>query len=205
MAWAINNTLDVCKGAIGPGAEYAETYLEAVWSAAKRASGDIKRDAAECGQQRHAAIERSLRATDPSPEGGQDAVGVWLQAIGFRAIAVERRIYSRRFRYSGTCDCIGTVEDGSLVLIDWKTGKSIYPEYRLQTAAYCGAYEEEFPDKKIAGRYLVRISEDGSIEPHFYPRSTLRLDLAAFLGAKRLFDRVQQLEKDMRKLLKTTQ
>lgn len=196
IAWAINNTLDVCKGAISPGTEYGETYLEAVWQAAKSTSADIKRQAAERGKQRHEAIETSLRSID----GGEvsSPVSAWLQSISFETSCVERRVYSRRYRFSGTFDALGRSTAG-LILIDWKTGKSIYPEYRLQTAAYVHAYEEEFPNQKIEGRYLVRIAEDGSVEPHFYPRSSLRRDFAAFLGALKLYTRVQQIERESKR------
>lgn len=196
--WAINNTLDVCRGAISPGSEYAESYLDAVWGAAKKASQQIKSDAAQRGKDAHSFIETELKASQGID--GNDSIELdrpvlqWLRS--FRIEAIERRVYSRRFRYSGTFDVVGySREDERLYLIDWKTGKSIYPEFRLQTAAYVHAYEEEFPDQRIEGRYLVRIAEDGSIEPHFYPRSSLRLDFKAFLGAKALFDRIKQIEK----------
>jgi hypothetical protein len=195
----------VCKGAIGPGVEYAETYLEAVWAAAKRASQAIKTEAARKGTELHRAIEQQLASPDELQSGGTTLYPLrgWLEGQSIRLVRMEQRIYSRRHRYSGTFDALGETESGSRVLLDWKTSKSIYPEFRLQTAAYVHAYEEEFPDKKIEGRYLVRIAEDGSIEPHYYPRSALRLDFAAFLGAKKLFERVAQIEKESRKLLKT--
>lgn len=210
MAWAINKTLDVCKGAITPGSEYAETYLEAVWNAAKRASQGIKSDAAARGKGLHKAVERSLAgdsSKSPDAESYQGDFSPqplidWILGLQVTVREVERRVYSRRHRFSGTFDCLASLEDGTLVLLDWKTSKSIYPEFLLQTAAYVLAYEEEFPDKKIAGRYLVRIAEDGSVEPHYFPRSTLRKDFAAFLGAKTLFDRVQVLEKEGRKAKK---
>lgn len=196
VGWAVNQTLDVCKGAIAPGVEYAETYLDAVWVAAKRAHVDAKTEAARRGTELHKRLESELKAgLGLSPESWPDDSRRWIESFRFNHL--ERRIYSRRYRYSGTTDAIA--EDGlsnKLVLIDWKTGKSLYPEYRLQTAAYVHAFEEEFPDQKIAGRYLVRIAEDGSVEPHYYPRSTLRKDFQAFLGAKVLFDRVQQIEKE---------
>lgn len=201
--WAINSTLDVCKGAIAPGVEYAEAYLEAVWQAAKDASATLKRDAAKRGTARHKELELQFKeGVGLSDESWPETSRRWLESLRFEAI--ERRIFSRRYRYSGTCDGIARI-DGQLILIDWKTGKNIYPEYRLQTAAYVAAYEEEFPSQKIEGRYLVRIGEDGSIEPHYFPRSTLRKDFAAFLGAKALFDRVQQIEREARKALKTKQ
>jgi PD-(D/E)XK nuclease superfamily len=195
--WAINNTLDVCKGAIGPGVEYSEIYLEQIWKAAKQSSTNIKSDAARRGTEQHRRLESELKSSiGVSSETLSDDGRRWLEQFRFQEI--ERRIYSRRYRYSGTFDALATTQVG-LVLIDWKTSKSIYPEFRLQTAAYVHAYEEEFPDEKIEGRYLVRIAPDGSIEPHYYPRSTFRLDFSAFLGALRLFKRVQQIEAQARK------
>jgi hypothetical protein len=198
MAWAINNTLDVCRGAIAPGTEYAESYLATVWEAAKKQSRAIKQEAADRGKAKHQEIEAAIKASGGSPQGITE-----LEQLGAEClVSVERRIFSRRFRYSGTLDClvfIGQGSDRKLVLIDWKTGKSIYPEFRLQTAAYVHAYEEEFPDQKIEGRYLVRIAEDGSIEPHYFPRSSYRLDFKAFRGALDLFLRVQQIEKENKK------
>jgi hypothetical protein len=200
MAWAINNTLDVCRGAIAPGTEYAESYLATVWEAAKRQSRAIKTDAADKGKESHRIIEENLRrhVAHELELGDVPLAGTLLRDEGIRCLEIERRIYSRRYRYSGTLDFIGESSRG-LVLLDWKTGKSIYPEFRLQTAAYVHAYEEEFPDQKIEGRYLVRIAEDGSIEPHYFPRSSYRLDFKAFRGALDLFRRVQQIEKENKK------
>lgn len=200
MGWAIKNTLEVCKGAIFPGTEYAEVYLEEVWNAAKRSSQRIKSEAADKGKMLHKFIESSLISTDSASDGCSQTDGIrdWLQSNFESIVAVERRIYSRRYRYSGTFDLLAKRGD-AWYLVDWKTGKSIYPEFRLQTAAYVHAYEEEFPFQKIEGRYLVRIAEDGSVEPHYYPRSTLRKDFAAFLGAKALLERIQQIEKEDKK------
>lgn len=198
--WAINNTLDVCKGAIAPGTEYAETYLEAVWDAAKRASQELKSDAARKGTELHRAFERSCQTGGvESPSELVLCIRDWLRANELSIVENEKKIYSRRYRYSGTLDAIARLREEVFVLIDWKTSKSIYPEFRLQTAAYVHAYEEEFPDQKIAGRYLVRIAEDGSVEPHFFPRNTCRRDFNAFLGAKALFERVQQIEKEAKR------
>lgn len=204
--WAINNTLEVCKGAIAPGTEYAEAYLDAVWQAAKDASKTLKGDAAKRGKGVHQAIEDSLKGRETGTEAPFQGAVDWLAStkLETRDDLLERRIYSRRWRYSGTLDLLAIdPASGGLVLVDWKTSKSIYPEYRLQTAAYVAAYEEEFPDQKIEGRYLVKIDSEGNIEPHFFGRRTLKGDIQAFHGALKLFNRVQQIEKEARKLLKT--
>ena len=192
--WAINNTLGICRGAITPGTEYAEIYLEEVWNAAKRASQTIKTEAAQKGTALHKAVEASFKEGAEQPFNQlvlslRDCLGT----LQCRVVANERKVYSRRYRYSGTFDALGEI-GGELVLLDWKTGKSIYPEYRLQTAAYCHAWEEEFPDQPISGRYLVHITDD-AVTPHYFPRSTYRLDFKGFLGAKALYDRVKQIEK----------
>jgi hypothetical protein len=201
VPWAVNSTLEVCKGAIAPGTEYAESYLEAIWEAAKRANVQTKSDAATRGRERHTILESCLRQRDTG-EGlsvGSSPATDWLLSIGACSeFEVERRIYSRRYRYSGTLDLVVSSNQG-LVLIDWKTSKSIYPEFRLQTAAYVHAWEEEHPDQPISGRYLVRVPEDGPVEPHFFPRSTQRLDFKGFIGALNLFNQLKNIEKSSKK------
>ncbi len=195
VPWAVNATLDVCRGAIAPGTEYAEAYLEAVWTAAKAANQTIKKDAASKGTALHKLLEGSLKVCGEA-SGETTPLQEWLRSIGLEVREVERKVYSRRNRYSGTLDALGET-GGGLFLLDWKTGKALYPEFRLQTAAYILAYEEEFPDKKIEGRYIVRIAEDGSVDPHFYPRSSYRLDSSAFRGLLAAHRRVKQIEKSL--------
>jgi hypothetical protein len=193
--WAINNTLDVCRGAIVPGVEYAGLYLDEVWNAAKKASQTIRLDAAKKGTETHHRIESFLKEGVPLPEGATFGMEFSRFLQQFRILQVEGRVYSRRFRYSGTFDALAESDKG-LTLLDWKTGKAIYPEFRFQTAAYVHAREEEFPDEQIESRCVVRIGDDGTVEPHYFPRSTLRKDFAAFRGLQVAFLRAQQIEKD---------
>jgi hypothetical protein len=57
----------------------------------------------------------------------------------------EATVYSRQHRYAGTLDAIVTI-GGQTVLLDYKTSKSIYPEYALQLAAYRHAEFIGLPD-----------------------------------------------------------
>ena len=59
----------------------------------------------------------------------------------------EIQMTSEKYHYNGTLDCIAN--NGSLILMDWKTGKcgkkdkpDIYDEYKYQVAAYVYAYNE---------------------------------------------------------------
>jgi PD-(D/E)XK nuclease superfamily len=198
--WAIDLALGVCRNAILPGVEHPEAYLEGVLSAARREAEDVRRKAAEHGTDVHRRIEAGLR--DLREDEGDIVVRNIRDFLGKESIRIlhtERRVYSRRYRYSGTLDAIGETPAG-LVLIDWKNSKHVYSEYRLQTAAYAYAWQEEFPDRRIQKRCIIRIDEEGNIHPYWYPLETLRGDFLAFLGAKRVYERTKQIEREQRQL-----
>ena len=61
----------------------------------------------------------------------------------FRFLESELRLVSEAHGYGGTLDCIAE-EGGKLVLLDWKTGKSVHDSFLHQIAAYAILYEEHF-------------------------------------------------------------
>ena len=195
IPWAVNSTLEVIKDALAPGQEYSEVYLEEVLKAAKDASQNIKREAAGRGTSIHKEVERSLRSDEGyvTDNPGASAILSFLGHSSITPECVERKVYSRRHRYSGTLDCIGRDRDGGLVLLDWKTGKDVYPEFLLQTAAYVIAYEEETGDE--IKRRIICVVKENEVIPHEYGRETLRGDFAAFLGAKRLYEQLSKIKK----------
>ena len=87
------------------------------------------------------------------------------------------------------------------VLIDWKTGRDIYVEHLLQTAAYCGALSEEMDiPLSMWSRFLVSIRADGTYTPHeFKAGDGLEEDYQAFIKALGVWQRVKMLEKLLRK------
>lgn len=204
IPWAVNCALELVKGSVFPGVEYSEVYLDEVFKLARKEAQARKTDAAKQGTSTH-AILGGLRAgvgdlvTDPKVI----AAHTWLKEADVELRDIERPIYSRLHRYSGRLDCIALV-GGVLSLVDWKTGKGIYPEFRLQTAAYVKAYEEE-TGETISQRVIVRLGE-GVVEPHYFPRPLLKADFAAFLGALSLYNQLAAIEKydrDIHKKKKT--
>lgn len=199
--WAINNTLDVIKGAIGPGAEYSEAYLEAVYKAAKGQSRGIKEDAASNGKQVHQWIERYIRGEQPvlpadcTPvRGGVDAFLQWMGEHKVQFLEVERPIYSRRHRYSGRMDGLAYVDD-ALAVVDWKTSNGVYVEYILQVAAYAVAYFEE-TGREVAKAILIRLDKETGIpEPHEFDRQTLKRGKAGFIAALQLWRALEKLKR----------
>ncbi|GIW66245.1 MAG: hypothetical protein KatS3mg095_0143 [Candidatus Parcubacteria bacterium] len=82
---------------------------------------------------------------------------------------IEKRIKHSDYRYSGTFDILAEI-DGVFSLIDIKTAAEIYDDYRLQTAAYFYALNEEpilldknnrkiVLPKYIEKRYILRVNQ----------------------------------------------
>ena len=87
-----------------------------------------------------------------------------------QAEALEQHLWSNKYRYAGTADFIGRYLSpirflvrghkpkflkSSLVVGDWKTSRTIYPEYWLQLAAYCMAFKE-LTGIKLDGAFIVQ-------------------------------------------------
>jgi hypothetical protein len=67
----------------------------------------------------------------------------WEKSHVIRPLWVEKPLVSDRYGFGGTPDFVGTV-DGEAELMDFKTGKAIYPEYFYQMAAYRQLVTENF-------------------------------------------------------------
>lgn len=63
-----------------------------------------------------------------------------------RIIGSELTFVNLTYRYAGTCDLLAITKDGPLAVIDWKTGKRLYPEVALQLAAYANNEFSVNPD-----------------------------------------------------------
>lgn len=124
--------------------------------------------AAEIGTQAHALIEWHLRrellqTVGEEPKVSEKALWAfmawedWRNAVNLAPLAIEQTIWSAKHGYAGTmdlycehdlctthlgimCSCPGKLRARSVV--DWKTGKAIYGEAKLQGAAYVNALIE---------------------------------------------------------------
>lgn len=197
--WASNMAVNVMRGGILPDTPYPEVYLETLFNVAKFGHRAVKQEAADIGTQAHRWLESYFKhgvKNDP-PDHPQvcnciHAALDWLDTHHVEPIEIEKRVYSRKHRFSGTLDKLALV-DGVLSLIDWKSSKGMYPEYRLQTAAYVGAFEEEC-GKKVQTRYLIKLGkEDGEFEPHEYPRKFQKKDYQIFISALKLYKGLKTL------------
>jgi hypothetical protein len=131
-----------------PGARDPEYVLGAVAEAVTgvKAADRAKQQAATIGTAIHAGIEWALRTqlgedagTEPRlPDAAAWAVESWkdwAQQVALEPLGIERVVACPRCGYAGTLDLYARVE-GVLTVLDWKSGKAIYPEAFLQNVAY---------------------------------------------------------------------
>jgi hypothetical protein len=59
----------------------------------------------------------------------------WAAKVALEPLAIERTVYCLQCGYAGTLDLYARVE-GIPTVLDWKTGRAIYPEALLQNVAY---------------------------------------------------------------------
>lgn len=93
------------------------------------------------GSSIHEVAENVLKGTHPEENRSPWAARIrafvdeWVAEV----IAVEQVVVSLRHGWAGTTDFIFRNAQGDVVLADWKTSASIYPDQAMQLAAYCRA------------------------------------------------------------------
>lgn len=144
-----------------------------------------KRDkAGDIGHQVHEWISKFIRSVmngteEPEMDNLEQQVlnGImgflkWYNKHKVIFINSEKIVYSKKYNYVGTFDVLMVV-DNKMTLADFKTGKSIYPETKLQLAAYHQALKEE-NNAFIVNKYTVLHfdKENGTFEAVSYnPKS----------------------------------
>jgi len=104
------------------------------------------------GTQVHHWIEWKLRQQLGQPVGAPPKVDeparcacfaflAWAERVRLAPRLIEQTVWSKKHRYAGTMDLLADV-DGVLTLVDFKTGKAIYPEAHVQNVAYQVALAE---------------------------------------------------------------
>ena len=102
-------------------------------------------EAAKVGVDGHALIEHAVKEMlgqkPEAPKVCEEAVfrfsgwRQWAKDVGLKPLASESRLFNEAHDYCGTLDCLALAE-GRPTLLDWKPTAVLYPERRLQSAAY---------------------------------------------------------------------
>lgn len=153
--------------------------------------------AADLGTRIHEAAE-AYKLGRPMPEWAEDIRPYmeqyvrWLVAHEPTFEATEATVYSRTERYAGTLDAIVTLADGRRLLIDYKSGKDVYPEVAIQLAAYRHAEFIGMPDNterpvpEVDGCAVLHLQATADT-PAFREVRADREVFATFLYAREVF------------------
>lgn len=163
--------------------------------AAARVPFAVRDDAAARGKEVHQLIETwgrtgQLPGGHPYGPSFEGFLRVWRPD----PVAVELTVFSTKHGYAGTTDMIADV-GGELWVLDFKTSKSVYYEYHLQTAAYKHAEWAKFPDGRVGPKPevqrtgVVLLRPDGTHE--FVETSG---DFELFLLLKAVFEKLKEKE-----------
>ncbi len=153
--WA---ALEVAKYAFTERDVWHQLEEQAAVDLLKRAPYRNSRKKMDLGSAVHLAIDTWIKAgtpdtvTNPTELEDLDLLPYIAGAIRFlddhvgRVIRSEVTFVNLTYRYAGTCDLVAKLKDGAIAVIDWKSGKRLYPEVALQLSAYGHAEFAVNPD-----------------------------------------------------------
>jgi hypothetical protein len=129
----------------------------------------------------------------------------FLRELNVEILHAEATVFSREHQYAGTSDIFGHVtlppplpQGRKTAVIDYKTGKAIYPEYAVQLAAYAFgdfiglADGTEVPVPDVDYLIVVRPKRRGGFEAAVYEAD--REIFEVFLAAKTVHERERMLQ-----------
>lgn len=195
IGWAAGCASDHWLNEVASGnSNYTLIHKSAKSAHRKKASA-----AADIGTNIHNYAEAFFKKQSPpilttdEAKRGAEAFHSWLDAHKVKVLASERRVFSKKYYFAGTCDFVAEI-DGIMGVGDIKTSSGIYPEMRLQTAAYQQAIEEE-KDMKFPVRWIIRFcKKTGNFEAKsFYD---FEKDFQGFEAALVLHRTLQLIEKE---------
>jgi hypothetical protein len=167
--------------------------------------------AADVGTMAHALVEAHVNKA-PAPPWPSDFTSEqrvlaeqafesflrWERRVGLTIVDQEMSLVSETYRYGGTPDAIAISEDKP-VLLDWKSGKTIYMDFMLQMAAYVHLYEEVYPKRMLTGGVIiVRFGKSGpDFSHHEYAANHPILGIAwrQFLRLREAYDDDKELKR----------
>ena len=131
----------------------------------------VRDNAADVGTLAHYLCECILKGVKPDvsefkpadleiAQACANSYAAWWKKSGLRLVACELGIVSELWQFGGTIDLIAVDKEGRHYLLDLKTSKGIYDEYKIQLAAYKEGWEELNPKKPIYKVIVVHIDKE---------------------------------------------
>ena len=122
------------------------SWMDLAAKQASSAPGKVTKAARDFGEHSHTLVEKIVTDEPYSTEEWADYAHIaegfkmWARDAGMTLVASELMVWHPEYEYGGTIDLVGRLNDGSLAVIDVKTG-GVYNEAAYQLAAYATALE----------------------------------------------------------------
>ena len=157
-------------------AEYLSEYLgepismgllENAVAEAKTAPQRDAKEAADLGTMAHELISMELAGhkvtVPPELDSVMRSFHDWQHDEHLTLVDTETAVYADN--YAGTIDALFKRDNGSFLLVDWKTSKQIYsPEYDVQVHSYVDAISESVKGSVEIEGQIIRLGKE---EPEF--------------------------------------
>ncbi len=121
----------------------------------------------------------------------------WFSATKIEIQETEVTMVSEAHQYSGTLDAIGSMPDGKVVLIDYKTSKSFRTSAIYQVAAYGTLWDETHDTNFIDLYYMLRFGKEyGEFAFHSIPVKVIHRAWEGFKAMQQL----NAIDKELKKV-----
>jgi len=150
----------------------------------------VRDDRAAFGSRMHKEFQNWLSdenvwIDDQEMQVSFDMFKEWVDLHKLKPLELEYRLFNDELLVGGTCDFIGYMDD-KFVLLDWKTSKRAYDNYKLQVAIYLFMYEQMTGDKVLGGAGIVCF-RDGKIIEKYLSRDECMKLVEVFRAARILY------------------
>ena len=119
----------------------------------------------------------------------------WRKQHDIRPISLEQSLVSEKYRYGGRADMVAEI-DGALELVDFKTGRGIYPEMFYQLAGYAPLLVEngivDRPIERVRILNIPRTETEVFLEK---AKSSLRIEWEIFKRCLEIYNLIKEIEK----------
>ena len=117
----------------------------------------------------------------------------WAKMVRLEILETELHLVHEELAFGGTPDAVGRVND-MVCLLDWKTGKAVYVDSKLQVAAYVKLLEAHGIEC-AGGAHVVRFDKESAEFAHYhFSNEALEPAWMAFRLCRELFDLMNALK-----------
>jgi len=160
IPWAVNLACEYVRENYKP----AEIGLSEVLEKARTEYRSMAKNAADIGTEIHRLIENYIKTgadprgeIRPEVENGFLAFLEWEKIHNVKWLESEFVVLDHELCVGGTVDAIAEI-DGKKYLVDFKSSKAVYDEYKMQVAFYFEAYQREV--EPLDGAGILRLDKE---------------------------------------------